>query len=193
MSWYSAQHPALGAAHKLDLRRAFTPHLWSCLAPGCLWTQWWSQSHPRAEDLCCPSKTTVTPISTVLGWGALQIMLIVDAHRHRISNSSVLPAKEPIWGVLLAVKVYCSLSSSPSTLVQAYSWDWESIRDTSSSQSTPQLAGIPRLSASTVVLQPLVDTMPMVELFFQASVSTARRPDTGFLIGSPQHSYGPQV
>lgn len=47
------------------------------MMPGCFWRQWWSHRDPRAEDLCYPSETAITPVSTVLGWEASWRMTIV--------------------------------------------------------------------------------------------------------------------
>lgn len=67
------------------------------------------------------------PMSMVLRWEGLQIIMIVCAQVQDSWLTTVLLTKEPIWRVQLARQRYSSLSTQPPTQVQAHSW--EGIRD----------------------------------------------------------------
>lgn len=88
----------------------------------------------------------------------------------------------------LAMTVYGTLSHSPPAVVQAYSWDWEGIRESLTACRHPSTA----LLLIAVVSQPLVDRM-LWWCFFPSLHHLPRGPDMGFLIEFPQNSYRPRV
>lgn len=92
VSWYSVQHPAfrvgLRAAHKLELRRAFTPQLWPCHGSGMLVETVMIPQTPQSRGPMLSTQNRSNPCQHRFGLGS--VTKNADSpctHRSRISNS----------------------------------------------------------------------------------------------------------